>query len=78
MNRRIYTLCELSENERGIVTDIFTRGDMRRRFMDMGLIKNTEVSCLLKKPGISAYLVRGTLIAIRSDDVREIFIEKIR
>lgn len=78
MNRRIYTLCELSEKEKGVVTDIFTRGDMRRRFMDMGLIKGTKISCLIKKADIAAYLVRGTLIAIRNDDVKEIFIEKIR
>ena len=80
MNERIYMLCDLEVDEKGRVTDIFTRGDMRRRFMDLGLIGGTEVTCLLKthKGDISAYLVRGTVIAIRSEDVREIFIKKLR
>ncbi|MBQ8790749.1 MAG: ferrous iron transport protein A [Ruminiclostridium sp.] len=80
MNRRIYMLYELEQGETGRVTDIFTTGDMRRRFMDMGLIRGTKVSCLIKSAGghISAYLVRGTVIAVRSDDVREIFVEKLR
>ncbi len=79
MNRRIFMLNELAPYEKGRVTDIFTKGDMRRRFMDMGLIVGTEVTCLMQSRGgdIAAYLVRGTVIAIRSDDVREIFIEKL-
>ena len=79
MYRRIFMLNELAPYEKGRVTDIFTKGDMRRRFMDMGLIVGTEVTCLMQSRGgdIAAYLVRGTVIAIRSDDVREIFIEKL-
>ena len=72
-------LCELEAGESGRVTAIYTKGEMRRRFMDMGLIVGTEVTCLMQSRGgdIAAYLVRGTVIAIRSDDVREIFIDKL-
>lgn len=79
MSRRIFMLNELAPYEKGRVTDVLTKSDMRRRFMDMGLIVGTEVTCIVQSRGgdISAYLVRGTVIAIRSDDVKEIFIEKL-
>ena len=48
--------------------------------MDMGLIADTKVTCILKssKGDISAYLIRGAVIAIRCEDVREIFVVKIK
>lgn len=79
-NVTVCTLCQLEAGESGRVTAIYTKGDMRRRFMDMGLIADTKVTCLLKssKGDISAYLIRGAVIAIRCEDVREIFVVKIK
>lgn len=77
-NVTVCALCELEAGESGRVTVIYTKGEMRRRFMDMGLITNTKVTCLLKtsKGDISAYLIRGAVIAIRREDVRDIFVVK--
>lgn len=79
-NVTVCTLCQLEAGESGRITAIYTKGDMRRRFMDMGLIADTKVTCLLKssKGDISAYLIRGAVIAIRCEDVREIFVVKIK
>ncbi len=79
-NITVCTLCQLEAGESGRITAIYTKGDMRRRFMDMGLIADTKVTCLLKssKGDISAYLIRGAVIAIRCEDVREIFVVKIK
>ena len=56
------------------VIGIETDGDMRRRFMDMGLIRGTAVECVGRSPGgdPSAYLIRGAVIAIRSEDTKSI------
>ncbi len=79
-NVTVCTLCKLEAGESGRVTAIYTKGEMRRRFMDMGLITDTKVTCLLKsyKGDISAYLIRGAVIAIRCDDVKDIFVVKTK
>ena len=70
------TLDQLCVGERAVVERVDTMGDMRRRFLDIGLIEGTEVECLghspLKDP--SAYLIRGTVIAIRAVDSRTVLI----
>ena len=51
---------------------------MRRRFLDIGLVENTLVCCVGKSPSgdPKAYLIRGAVIAIRSDDCCDILIEE--
>ena len=45
------------------------RGTMRRRLLDLGIIEGTEIKPLYKSPSgnPTAYQVRGTVIALRSD-----------
>ncbi len=71
-------LHELQPGERGTVTELKTHGSMRRRFLDIGLIKDTVVECLGRSPAgdPSAYLVRGAVIAIRSEDSRSIIVRR--
>ena len=40
---------------------------MRRRLMDLGFVEGQRVRKLLHNRGMAAYLVRGTLIALRRD-----------
>jgi ferrous iron transport protein A len=49
---------------------------MRRRLLDIGLIENTDVECLGRSPGgdPTAFLIRGAVIAIRSEDCKNILI----
>jgi Fe2+ transport system protein A len=49
---------------------------MRRRLLDIGLIENTCVECLGRSPcgDPAAYLIRGAVIALRSEDCRDILI----
>lgn len=63
-------LCDLEVGQSCIVSEILTRGSMRRRFLDIGLIENTVVKCVGQSPSgdPKAYLIRGAVIAIRSDD----------
>ena len=43
---------------------------MRRRLMDIGFTEGAEIECVLAAPGIKAYLVRGSVIALREGDAR--------
>lgn len=58
------------------VSHIEAEPAMRRRLLDIGLIKDTAVECLGRSPGgdPAAFLVRGAVIAIRSEDCKDILI----
>ena len=73
------TLDCLLPNEVATVERLEIEGDMRRRFLDLGLIENTMVECIGKSPqgDPSAYFIRGAVIAIRKKDCRGILIRKI-
>ncbi len=70
------SLKDISVGEKCTVKKILTKGSMRRRFMDIGLIENTKVECVLRSPSgdPKAYLIRGAVIAIRSEDCADILI----
>ena len=54
------------------------RGDNRRRLLDLGFVKGTEISIDLMSPlqNPKAYLVKGTSIALRNDQASKILIQK--
>lgn len=64
------TLKDLAVGEKVQVAEIAAVGAMRRRLQDIGMIPGTEVECLHKSPPGDpvAYLVRGAVIALRSED----------
>ena len=70
-------LSELLPGQSAEVRSLQTVGPMRRRLLDLGLIEHTEVMCLGKSPlgDPSAYLIRGAVIAIRSDEASNIIVE---
>ena len=72
------TLNDIVPGERATVCTLYGCGDIRRRLLDIGLVENTSVECLGRSPGgdLSAYLIRGAVIAIRSEDSREIVIKQ--
>ncbi|WP_124066175.1 FeoA family protein [Clostridium sp. E02] len=62
-------LNQLSPGQKGIVSQITTDGSIRRRILDLGIIDGTEIELLYKNPAGNpiAYLIRGAVIALRSD-----------
>lgn len=70
------SLNDINPGEHAVVSSLRSGGGMRRRLLDIGLIKDTEVECLGRSPGgdPSAYLIRGAVIALRSEDCRNILI----
>lgn len=69
-------LSDLKSGEIAKVTSLLTKGSMRRRMLDIGLIEGTEVECVQKSPmgDPVAYLIRGAVIAIRSEDSANILV----
>ena len=72
------TLDRLRVGECATVSALCTGGALRRRLMDFGLIEGTPVRCLRKSPAGSPvlYAVRGTMLALRICDGRQIAIER--
>ncbi|NLM03615.1 MAG: ferrous iron transport protein A [Clostridiales bacterium] len=63
----------------GIVKHIISKGSNRRRLMDLGLITDTTVVSLRKSPSGDpiAYEIRGTVIALRSEEASNILVKII-
>lgn len=59
-----------------IVKDILFKGNLRTRIFDLGIIENTIIEVLYKSPfnDPTAYLIRGTVIALRNDDALNIIV----
>lgn len=74
------TLGDLAEGEYAQVESLCTAGTMRRRMQDIGLIRGTGVSCVLKSPAgdPAAYEIRGALIALRREDARKVLVKGVR
>ena len=52
---------------------------IKRRLLDMGLVENSIVECILESPfkDPRAYLIKGALVAIRNDDAKKIVVRCI-
>ncbi len=71
-------LSDLKLNETAVVKKINTSTDIRRRFLDIGLVENTRVKCVGKSPlgDPSAYFIRGAVVAIRDVDASTVLVER--
>lgn len=69
-------LCDICPGETAVVKRLLSDDGIRGRFLDIGLVENTPVKCLGRSPSgdPSAFLIRGAVIAIRSEDSRNILI----
>ena len=74
------TLClsALTEGESAYVTEISAGPAMDRRLADLGLVRGTRVTCVLRSPAGDpcAYLIRGALIALRRADADGVRLER--
>ena len=72
----IRSLNDIRPGESAVVKTLCARGSMRRRLLDIGLIDGTVVECLGRSPSgdPSAFMIRGAVIAIRSEDCSDIII----
>lgn len=70
----MYTLDKLKINESAFIDSIDITDNFRRRLLDLGFIKGSKITALYKSPSKNptAYLIKGTVIAIRDEDANKI------
>lgn len=68
------TLDELQINKTAHINKLNCTGDIRRRLLDLGIIPNTVITPVMSSlfGDIRAYEVRGTVIAFRKNDAKNI------
>lgn len=73
------SLCDLPVGGKGTVQHISDCLSIRTRLMELGLIEGTEVSCIGTSPlgDPRAYLIRGAVIALRSEESKSIKIRSV-
>ncbi len=74
MDSRVAKLSALPIGRRGRILNIKTEGVARRRVLDFGMVKGSEIEAAIKSPSGDpvAYFIRGTLVALRKEDADNI------
>lgn len=72
------TLYDLKIGETALVIDINTDICLKQRLRDIGLIKGSEIKALHSSPSGNprAYLIKGSVIALRNCDAQKIIVLK--
>lgn len=71
-----FSLDKLPIKKEGKIKKLDVSPNLKRRLLDLGLVYDTKIKCLYKSPlnDPKAYLVRGSIIALRSEDAKNIYI----
>lgn len=74
-------LCPLRDmplGTEGYIVELTVTGLTKRRLLDLGLLPGTKVVAIRRSPfnDPTAYLVRGTVIALRQEDSGQIIVRK--
>lgn len=72
-----YSLNDIKPGETARIKQLLSTGSIRRRLLDIGLVEDTLIECIGKSPAgdPTAFLIRGAVIAIRSEDCNNILID---
>lgn len=70
MKTKQIPLNELKVGQIATVKQLVANTGIRRRLQDIGLIEGTQVECVHRSPSgdPTAFLIRGAVIAIRTED----------
>ena len=72
-------LFELEKGQKCRIDKIYENGNIKRRFLDIGLVENTIVECVGISPlgDPKAFSIRGGIIALRRRDCKNILIKDL-
>lgn len=75
--KTVTDLSKLQEGQHAHVLTLTANEGIRRRMQDLGLIQGTKVECVQKSPFRDpiAFLIRGAVIALRSEDSSQVIVE---
>lgn len=70
-------LCDLKVGQSSTVVSVNAKGDILRRFLDIGIVNGTKIKCVFKSPlgDPTAFLIRGAVIALRKEDSINIIVK---
>lgn len=73
----VIPLSQIKPGEKVKVVWLASENHMKQRLLDLGFAPEEALACVLKAPhhGMSAYLVRNAVIALREEHAAEIFVE---
>ena len=79
MSERYIPLNLLPLGSAARVKELTMAGNIRRRILDLGLIKGTKVQAINRSPSGDpvAYSFRGAVIALRSEEASGIIVERL-
>ena len=65
-------LCKMQLDKPGIIKTIDVNENIKRRFLDIGIIPNVRITRILEdySKNMSAYFVMDSIIAIRNNDTK--------
>lgn len=74
MKNQVINLNELELNREGIIESVDCDSNIKRRLLDLGLVKGTKIIPILVSPSNDprAFIVRGSIIAIRKEEAKKI------
>ena len=69
-----FSLSELKKGDSFVIKEIKTSGSFRQRLLDIGFVPGTKVKCVRISPfgDPKAFFIRGTVIALRNCDSKNI------
>lgn len=71
------SLDEIKLNEKAIIKKVECQGNIKRRLLDLGFIKETEITPILISPSKDprAFYIRGSTIALRKEDAKNVLVK---
>ena len=77
MSSSLLPLDTIPSDKKATVVAILSRGNERRRHLDLGIVPGTNIKMLFESHSKNpkAYLIRGTVIAIRNQDANKILVK---
>ena len=77
--KNITTLDKVNLNKNYLIEKILLEEQFKKRLYDLGIIENTTIKALYKSPFNDpiAYEIRGTIIAIRNKDAKNIIVRRL-
>ena len=80
MEKRRMGLDALRTRDYGVLREMLMPGEAKARMEELGLLPETELSCLYRAPHASpaAYAVGGAVFALRKKDAAQIVVESVR
>lgn len=79
MNTTVLPLSNLPIGSKGKVLSISVEGQIRRRFLDLGIVSDSIIEVIRTSPigDPTVYLIKGSMIGLRKNDAEQVLVSKL-